>query len=136
MPVLASTADILSRHLPKLFSTRAHRAADYVMGASFALAGAWFWRKNRSAAAASWISGGSILALTVMTSYPGRPKRLLNVALHEKLEVGIAALVATMPEFLDLRDHRVRQYFRSQAAILTLIFNLTSFAPPARKRTV
>lgn len=132
MTVLASSADLLSRHLPKLFSTRAHRAADYAMVASFALAGAWFWRQNRTAARACWISGGSILALTLLTSYPGRPKRLLDVGLHGKVEVAVAALVATMPELLELREHQVRHYFRTQAAILTLISNLTAFAPPSR----
>jgi hypothetical protein len=133
MPVLGSSVDILSRRLPKLFSTRAHHAADYAMAASFALGGVWFWRQNRPAAAASWISGGSILALTLLTTYSGRRKRLLDVGLHAKAEVAVAALVATMPELLDLREHHVRHYFRTQAAILTLISNLTSFAPPPEK---
>ena len=130
MPVLGATADILSRHLPKLFSTRAHRAADYAMGFSFAVAGAWFWRQNRAAAAASWMSGASILALTLMTSYPDTRKRLLDLRVHGKVEVAIAALVATMPELLELRDPQLRHYFRTQATILTLISNLTSFTPP------
>jgi len=70
--------------------------------------------------------------LTLLTSYPGRPKRLLDVGLHGKVEVAVAALVATMPELLELREHQVRHYFRTQAAILTLISNLTAFAPPSR----
>jgi hypothetical protein len=133
MPVLSSSADILSRRLPKVFSSRAHRAADYAMVASFALGGAWFWRQNRMAAAASWISGGSLLALTILTTYPGRSQRLLDADLHAKVELAVAALVATMPELLEIREHQVRHYFRTQAAILTLISNLTSFTPPRRK---
>lgn len=134
MPVLPSTADVVTRNLPKLFSPRAHRAADYAMGASFALAGAWFWRRNRPAALAAWICGGSILGLTLLTSYPDRQKRLLDFRFHEKLEVGIAALVATMPEFLDIREDRARRYFRTKAGILTLISNLTSYAASQRRK--
>jgi hypothetical protein len=134
MPVLASTADVVTRHLPKLFSPRAHRAADYAMGAAFAVAGIWFWRRNRRAALASWICGGSILSLTELTSYPGQGRRLVGYDSHEKLELAIAALVATMPEFLDLDDNRTKRYFRTQAGILTVISNLTSFRASMGKK--
>ena len=132
MPVLSSTADTLTRKLPKLIPARAHRAADYAMAASFALAGAWFWRRNRTAALASLLCGGSLLGLTELTSYPHRGKRLISFPTHEKLELAIAALAATLPDFLELSDPRARRYLRTKAGILTLISNLTRYAPPRR----
>jgi hypothetical protein len=128
MSVLTSAADVTTRRLPKLFSPEAHHAADYLLAGSFVAAGAWFWRRNRRAALAAWISGGSLLGLTLLTSYPGKDRRYLAFPLHGKIETGMAAMVAAMPEFLRLEDDKERHYFAVKAGLLTVISNLTAFS--------
>lgn len=136
MPVLPRAADVFTRKLPKLFSATAHRRADYAFAASFALAGAWFWRKDRQAALAAWLSGGSILGLSLLTDYPGHKKGIIDFALHEKLEVAIAAMIATMPELVDVKPE-ARRYFATKAGILTAVSNLTAFHhSPQRQRKI
>jgi hypothetical protein len=136
MPVLTSAADVATRRLPKVFTADAHHAADYLLAGSFIAAGAWFWRRNRRAALASWISAGSLLGLTMLTSYPGRNRRYLAFPLHGKIETGMAAMVAAMPEFLRLEDDKERHFFTVKAGLLTVISNLTSFSerPSSRNR--
>jgi hypothetical protein len=134
MPVLTRAADVVTRRLPKLLSADAHRTADYLLAGSFIAAGALFWRRNRRAALASWISGGSLLSLTLLTGYPGKEHRLLSFPFHGKVEVGMAAMVAAMPEFLQFEDDKERNFFTIKAGLLTVISNLTAFSErPKRK---
>ena len=126
MPVLSTVVDELTQKLPKIVSAHAHVAADYAIAGSFLAAGTWFWRRNRPAAFGALICGGSALGLAVLTSYPGHKKRLISFPVHGKLEVGLAAMIATMPEFL--RFEKNRGYFLTKAAILTAVSNMTCFA--------
>jgi hypothetical protein len=128
MPVLSTVVDELTQKLPKMVSAHAHLAADYAIAGSFLAAGTWFWRRNREAAFGALICGGSALGLALLTSYPGHKKRLITFPVHGKLEVGLAAMIATMPEFL--RFEKNRGYFLTQAGILTAISNMTCFACP------
>jgi hypothetical protein len=131
MPVLTRAADVATRRLPKLFSADAHRTADYLLAGSFIAAGAWFWRRNRRAALASWISGGSLLSLTLLTSYPGKDRHYrhyLTFPFHGKVEIGMAAMVAAMPEFFQFEDDKERHFFTIKAGLLTVISNLTAYS--------
>ena len=128
MSVLSSATDVATRRLPKLFNADAHHAVDYLMVGSFAAAGAWFFRRNRRAALAAWISGASLLGLTLLTSFPGQNRRYLTFPLHGKVETGMAAMVAAMPEFLRLEDDSARRYFTAKAGLLTILSNLTAFS--------
>jgi hypothetical protein len=135
MPVLTSAVDVATRKLPKLLSPDAHHVADYLLAGSFIAAGAWFWRRNRRAAMASWISAGSLLGLSMLTSYPGKNRRYLPFPVHGKIETGMAAMVAAMPELLRLEDDNQRHFFAVKAGLLTVISNLTAFSErPSRTR--
>ena len=132
MPVLSTVVDELTQKLPKIVSAHAHVAADYAIAGSFLAAGTWFWRRNREAAFGALICGGSALGLAVFTSYPGHKtghkKRLISFPAHRKFEVGLAAMIATMPEFVHFE--KSRRYFLTKAGILTAISNMTCFVCP------
>jgi len=128
MSVLTSTTDIATRRLPKVLPPTAHQAADYLLVGSFAAAGAWFFRRNPRAALGAWISGASLLGLTLLTRYPGKRRNYVPFPLHGKIEVGMAALVAAMPEFLRFGDGKERRYFTMKAGLLTVLSNLTALS--------
>ena len=128
MSVLTSTTDIATRRLPKVLPPTAHQAADYLLVGSFAAAGAWFFRRNPRAALGAWISGASLLGLTLLTRYPGKRRNYVPFPLHGKIEVSMAALVAAMPEFLRFGDGKERRYFTMKAGLLTVLSNLTAFS--------
>ena len=125
MPTLTSAADVLTRRVPKLLSSDAHRAADYMLAGSLIASGAWFWRRNRRAALGSWICGGSLLGLSLLTTYPGRNRRHLAFALHRKIETGMAAMIGAMPELLRFQNQDEKRYFTINAGLLKDNTNLT-----------
>jgi len=133
MPVLPSVADVLTQKLPKILPSKVHLLADYVIAGSFAAAGIWFWRRKRRAAWGALICGGSAFGLALLTSYPGRDRRAITFPLHGKIEIGLAALVATMPEFLHFEKDPEKKFFLTEAGILTIVSNQTCFNPRVRQ---
>ena len=127
MTVLTSAVDVLTRRLPKLFSQDAHLAIDYAIAGSLFAAGVWYWRRNRKAALGSAICGASTLGLALLTSTPGGSKRGISFPLHRQVENGLSAMIATMPEFLQLEKGRGRKHFLITAGVLTVVSNLTQF---------
>ena len=127
MPVLSSTADVLTRKLPKVIEGKAHLAVDYAVAGSLFATGSWYWRRNRRAALGALACGASCVGLALLTSYPGRKKKSISFPLHGKIETGLAAMIATMPEFLRIEGERERRYFLTTAGILTVASNLTRF---------
>ena len=132
MSILTSATDAATRRLPKLFTPEAHHAADYLLAGSFAAAGALFFRRNRRAALGAWISSASLLGLSLLTRYPGQRRRYVAFPLHGKIETGMAAMVASMPEFLHFEDDKERKFFVLSAGVLTVVSNLTAFHSTSR----
>jgi hypothetical protein len=127
MARLHAVADTVTRRLPKIVSSRGHAIADYVTAGLFFVAGAVFWRTNKRAAAASLLCGSAELALNLMTDYPGGIARVVSFPKHSRIDIGLAALAATMPELLGF--HQGRSFFLLQSGAITATANLTKFNP-------
>jgi hypothetical protein len=127
MPMLYAAADNLTRRLPKLISPKTHAIVDYATIGAFLVAGAVFWRTNRPAARAALVCAGAELALNLLTDYPGGVTKTVGFPVHGKVDLGLAALTATMPELLNFRGGR--SFFLAQSGITTAVANLTRFNP-------
>lgn len=127
MAVINSVAGVLSRRMPKTFSPKAHAITDYVVAGSLLLAGVLFWRKNKRAALSAFICGGAELALNLLTDYPGGVKKVIPPRTHEKIDLGLAAMTAAMPEFMDFEDNKERHLFLVESGAVTILANLTEF---------
>jgi hypothetical protein len=135
MPMLYAAADNLTRRLPKLLSPKAHAIADYATVGSFLLAGAILWRKHKQAAEGAFLCAGAEIVLNLLTDYPGGIISAVSFPVHRKIDIGLAALTATMPELLRFRHGR--KFFLVQSAAITAAANLTRFSParnPSRIR--
>jgi hypothetical protein len=130
MPILTGAVDQITRRFPKVVSPKAHAVVDYLTIGTFLVAGALFWRKNRRAAIGSLLCGGAELAVNLLTDYPGGHSRLISFPTHAKVDIGLAAVAATMPEFMDFAHEGERHFFSVQAGIITVAANLTDFADP------
>jgi hypothetical protein len=128
MPILTNTVDVVTRRLPKVVSPKAHAIIDYITIGTFFVAGALFWRKNKRAALGSLICGSAELAVNLLTDYPGGVSSVINFPTHGKIDVGLAAMAATMPEFLAFPKETERHFFLSQAGVIIVAANLTDFA--------
>jgi hypothetical protein len=137
MPILTSAVDQITRRFPKVVSPKAHAVVDYITIGTFLVAGALFWRRNKRAAIGSLLCGGAELAVNLLTDYPGGNSRLISYATHAKADIGLAAVAATMPEFMGFGHEGERHFFTVQAGIITVAANLTDFddsGTPGKRR--
>lgn len=132
MALLSSTTDAATRRLPKLVSSDLHRTVDYVISGVLIVGGAALLRRDRRAAYASLICGGSLLGLSLATNYPGTMGKPMNFARHGKAEMGMAILLAELPKILRF-EKRTSQYFAVNAAALIALDNLTHFHSQNRR---
>ena len=132
MPVLNNVAGLLSRRMDKSISPKGHALADYIAVAAFFIMGAIFWRRHKRAAMSAFICGGAELALNLLTDYPGGVTPAISLGTHSKLDLGLAAITAAMPEFMDFEDDREKGFFVVQSGAKTVLTNLTEFRPERR----
>ena len=129
MPVITAVANAVTKPLPRVMSPKAHAVADYLVMGSMLLAGVLLWRRNPRAAAGALLCAGAELATNLLTDYPGGAARVISYRTHGKIDVGLAAMMATMPEFLGFHDEKERNFFLGAAAAVTAAANLTDFRP-------
>ena len=127
MPILNTATKVLVKPVPKFLSAKAHAVVDYMTVGSLLMSAAWLWPRNKRAALAALICGGAELALAVLTNYPGGMKKAISFHTHGEIDLGLAAMVATMPEFLAFKDDNEKKLFLAQGAIITAVRELTEF---------
>jgi hypothetical protein len=137
MPILNSLAKVVAKPLPRVISPKAHAVVDYVMVGSFLMGAGFFWQRSKRAALAALICGGAELAVSLLTDYPGGVSKVINFRTHGEIDLGLAAMTATMPQFLAFNDDSEREFFLAQGALITAAKELTLFpekAQPTEKR--
>jgi hypothetical protein len=113
--------------MPDVISPKGHALIDYMIaGAFFATAG-MFWRRNKRAALASVLCGGAQLGVSMLTDYPGGVQRAIRFSRRRRLDLGLAAMTAAMPKFLNFEDEPQRRFFTTQGVLITVASELTQF---------
>jgi hypothetical protein len=133
MPALNRLAKIMTKPLPRMVSPAAHAVVDYVSVGSFLMSAGFFWRRNKRAALAALICGGANLALNLLTNYPGGVKKVISFRTHREIDLGLAAMIATMPEFLAFREDSEKRFFLAQGVLITAATELTQFPEKVRR---
>jgi hypothetical protein len=134
MPTLNSIVKVAAKPLPRMISPRGQAVVDYVTAGSFFASAGWFWRHNKRAAIAALLCGGAKLAVALLTDYPGGMRRVIHFHARRQIDLGMAAMVATMPEFLAFKDEPEKKFFTTQGALITVASELTQF-PDRESRT-
>jgi hypothetical protein len=134
MAMLNKLAKIVAKPIPRVVTPQAHALIDYATVGLFLGSTAWFWRRNRRAAVASLVCGGAELAVMLLTDYPGGAKKFLSFQAHRKMDYGLAAMVAAMPESLSFAEDDEKKFFRMQGALITLLGELTRPYPARSAR--
>lgn len=116
-----------------MFSPRAHAVLDYITVGTFLIGAGLFWQRNRRAALAALICGGSELGVSLLTDYPGGITKRITFEKHSKIDLGLAAMTATMPQFLAFKDDTERKFFLAQGMVITAVTELTEFPNKARR---
>lgn len=125
MAILNTVAKAITKPMPRMISPKSHSMLDYVTAGVFLAGAAFFWKRNKRAAIASLVSGGAVAAVSALTEYPGGVNGVFGLEKHRNIEVGLAAMVATMPEFFSFADEPEKNFFRIQGVLMTCISELT-----------
>jgi hypothetical protein len=131
MPILNRLAKVVARPFPRIISPKGHAIVDYITVGSFLMSAGFFWGQNKRAALAALIAGGSELALSLLTDYPGGVKRVISFQKHGEIDLGLAAMTATMPEFLAFNNDQEKKLFLAHGALITAVTELTQFPSKA-----
>src|SRR5438270_13495667 len=100
MPILNKVAQLTFKAIPAVITPKTHVVLDYANVALFFIGAGLFWRRNKRAAVGALIGGGAALAVTLLTDYPGGVKKVIPYRRRRDIDFGLAALSATLPEFL------------------------------------
>ena len=113
---------------PKVISARTHAVIDYIHAGTNFLVGAMLWKKNRPAAIGAMALGAGVLGNALMTDYPLGVFRLYPFKVHGRLDYGVAAASAFMPEMTGTRPHTPEgKFFRIQGTGETGIAAITDY---------
>lgn len=134
MAMLNTVAKAITKPMPRMISPKSHSMLDYVTAGVFLASAGFFWRRNKRAAIASLISGTAIAAVSALTEYPGGVNGVFGLERHRNIEVGLAAMVATMPAFFSFEDDAEKNFFRIQGVLMTCISQLTDLNHSHRPR--
>jgi hypothetical protein len=60
-----------------------------------------------------------------LTDYPGGVKKVISFRTHSEIDLGLAAMMASMPEFLAFNNDHGSKLFLAQGALITAVNELT-----------
>jgi len=127
MPILQKGVAALANRMPKVISPKGHAIADYATIGTFFLLAGLFWGRNKRAAIAALICGGSELATTLLTDSPGGVAKVISFPTHGKIDMGLAATAASMPSFMGFEDDPEAKWLRIMGLNVTAVTAMTDF---------
>jgi len=133
MPMLNSAIQLATKPFPKAISPKTHAIIDYITVGTFFMSAAFFWRRNKRAAIGSLIAGGAELAVNLLTNYPGGLKKVINFHTHREIDLGLAAMTATLPEFLAFKNESEKKLFLVEGAMITAVSQMTDVPEKPRR---
>ena len=126
MPLLHKGVQMLSEKAPKVISPKAHAIIDYtVVAGGFFLIGALAWKRHKRAAISSIILGAADTALAMITDFPGGVAPLIDMHTHLRVDAGLSAITATMPNLMGFTDEWPSTFFRLHGAAMAAVGGMT-----------
>jgi len=127
MPISTKLTELATKPLPKIISPGVHAVIDWGTAAAFVTAGALLWRKNKRASLASYLCADLIGTLIFLTDCPGGVWKKISFETHGKIDPGVSALVASLPNLLGFSDERESKLFQGMGIGLAAVRSLTKF---------
>jgi hypothetical protein len=127
MPISTKLTELATKPLPKFIGPGMHAAIDWGTAAAFLTAGALLWKKNKRASLASYLCADLIGSLIFLTDCPGGVWKKISFETHGKVDTGVSALVASLPNLLGFVDERESKLFQGMGIGLAAVRSLTNF---------
>ncbi len=131
MPLLESITAKVTDRLPTMFGSRAHALVECSIAGGFLLFALSAWKRDKRVAVSSAGCGLFTLVNSALTDYSGHEYEYGNGKLpldaHARIDIGLAAMIGTIPSFMGLKDKYDARFFRFQAAAIAALAGLTDF---------
>ena len=127
MPISTKLTQLATKPLPKFISPGMHAAIDWSTAAGFVAAGALLWRKNKRASIASYLCADLIGTLIFLTDCPGGVWKKISFETHGKIDPGVSALVASLPDMLGFGKESEARLFQGMGIGIAAVGSLTDF---------
>ena len=125
MPTLNRLVKAALKPIPAVIPPKGRSIIDFMIVGAFLATAGLFWRRNKRAAAASLLCGGAEAGLSMLTDYSGWERKPIDLSTRHQLDLGMAAMTAAMPEFLNFERERERTFFVAQGVLITVANELT-----------
>jgi hypothetical protein len=117
----------LETRLPKVIDARTHGIIDYCHAAFF-LGMAWFWRKREpKAALAAAVTGGFILAESLLTDYPLGAAKVIPFEVHGKMDAAFAGSSFMMPRLFGFGGTPAAKVFQANGFAEGAVVGMTNW---------
>lgn len=127
MPALNTLVKTAMKPIPAVITPKGRSAIDLLIAGAFLATAGLFFRRNKRAAAASLLCGGAAVGLSMLTDYSGRERKPIDLSIRQRVDWGMAAMAAAMPEFLNFEEEPERKFFIAQGVLITVANELTQF---------
>ena len=114
---MANTLDTLNRAVPKVIDPAMHAVADYSAAAGLACLGMYLRDRNSTLSNFAFLNAGMIVAMSLMTKYPGGLVPAMSFKMHGIMDAVQGALLAAGPVLLGQQDDPDSRLFYGQAAL-------------------
>jgi hypothetical protein len=128
MPLMQKGVAMMSNRLPKVINPTAHAVIDYAVAATFfTMAFTFFKRGHKRAAVSSIVCGAAATANSIMTDYPGGLFKVISYHNHGRIDMGLGALTAALPNMMGLDTDAESRFFQGMAVAETAATAMTDF---------
>ena len=127
MPISTKLTQLATKPLPKFIRPGIHAAIDWSTAAAFLTAGALLWRKNKRASVASFLCADLLGTLIFLTDCPGGVWKKISFETHGKIDPGVSALVASLPDMLGFSGESEAKLFQGMGIGIAAVSSLTDF---------
>jgi cephalosporin-C deacetylase-like acetyl esterase len=125
---------MVAKPFPPIISPRNRSVFDHINVGVLLMSGVWFWRRNKRAALGALVGGGAALALNLLTSYPGGAKKVIPFRSRREIDLGLAGMISTMPEFFAFKDDQEKKLFIAEGILMAVVTELTQFPESSVER--
>lgn len=127
MPFLDRATAKIADRLPSIISPRAHAVLEFASAGAFLLYAASAWNRDKNVAVSSAGCGLFVLTNAALTEYAGDASAKLRFDSHGRIDMGLAAMIGTIPSLMGVKDKYDVRFFRTQAIALAALAGLTDF---------
>ena len=114
---MANALQTLANPVPKVIDPAMHAVADYSAAAGLACLGMYLRDRNSTLSNFAFLNAGMIVAMSLMTKYPGGLVPAMSFKMHGIMDAVQGALLAAGPVLLGQQDDPDSRLFYGQAAL-------------------